>query len=44
VLLRVYAKCIGGQDELAKRQIEEALSYPMTATSLSPGMGTNFGA
>jgi hypothetical protein len=25
VLLRIYAKCIGGQDELAKRQISEAL-------------------
>jgi integrase len=26
VLLRIYAKCIAGQDELAKRRIDEALS------------------
>jgi integrase len=26
VLLRVYAKCIDGQDEIAKRRIEDALS------------------
>ena len=25
VLLRIYAKCIAGQDELAKRWISEAL-------------------
>jgi hypothetical protein len=25
VLLRIYAKCIAGQDELAKRRISEAL-------------------
>jgi hypothetical protein len=25
VLLRVYAKCVDGQDELAKRRIEAAL-------------------
>ena len=25
VLLRIYAKCVVGQDELAKRQISEAL-------------------
>ena len=25
VLLRIYAKCIAGQDELAKRRIDEAL-------------------
>ena len=25
VLLRIYAKCIVGQDELAKRRISEAL-------------------
>jgi hypothetical protein len=24
-LLRIYAKCIEGQDELAKRRIDEAL-------------------
>ncbi len=26
VLLRIYAKCVVGQDELAKRRISEALS------------------
>ena len=25
MLLKVYAKCIDGQDDLAKRRIEEAL-------------------
>jgi hypothetical protein len=25
VLLRIYAKCVAGQDELAKRRISEAL-------------------
>jgi hypothetical protein len=25
VLLRIYAKCIAGQDELTKRRISEAL-------------------
>jgi len=25
VLLRIYAKCVVGQDELAKRRISEAL-------------------
>jgi hypothetical protein len=25
VLLRIYSKCIAGQDELAKRRISEAL-------------------
>jgi hypothetical protein len=25
VLLRVYAKCIDGQDQIAKRRIEDAL-------------------
>jgi hypothetical protein len=25
VLLRIYAKCLAGQDELAKRRITEAL-------------------
>jgi integrase len=28
VLLRVYAKCIDGQDQLAKRRIEDALRDP----------------
>ena len=27
VLLRIYAKCIAGQDELAKRRIDEALRH-----------------
>ncbi len=28
ILLRVYAKCIDGQDQVAKRRIEEALCDP----------------
>jgi hypothetical protein len=28
VLLRVYAKCIDGQDQIARRRIEEALREP----------------
>jgi len=28
VLLKVYAKCIDGQDRIAKRRIEEALCDP----------------
>jgi hypothetical protein len=28
VLLRIYAKCVVGQDELAKRRTSEALSEP----------------
>lgn len=27
VLLRVYAKCIDGQDQIARRRIEEALVF-----------------
>ena len=28
ILLKVYAKCLGGQDAVAKRRIEEALGDP----------------
>ena len=28
VLLKVYAKCIDGQDQVAKRRIEDARSAP----------------
>jgi hypothetical protein len=28
ILLKIYAKCIDGQDDLAKRRIEEALGDP----------------
>jgi hypothetical protein len=28
VLLKVYAKCIDGQDQIAKRRIEDALGDP----------------
>jgi hypothetical protein len=28
VLLKVYAKCIDGQDQIAKRRIEDALRDP----------------
>ena len=33
VLLRVYAKCVVGQDELAKRRISEALRQESAAMS-----------
>jgi hypothetical protein len=32
VLLRVYAKCIDGQDQIAKRRIEDALREPEDGT------------
>lgn len=28
ILLKIYAKCIDGQDDIAKRRIEEALGDP----------------
>jgi hypothetical protein len=28
ILLRIYAKCLDGQDAIAKRRIEEALGDP----------------
>ncbi len=31
VLLKVYAKCIDGQDQAARRQIESALALPEVA-------------
>lgn len=37
VLLRIYAKCIDGQDEVAKRRISDALSDDDTAKSRRPG-------
>ena len=33
VLLRIYAKCVVGQDELAKRRIGEALRQDLAAMS-----------
>lgn len=33
VLLRVYAKCIDGQDQIAKRRIEDALREPDDGTA-----------
>jgi integrase len=50
VLLRIYAKCVAGQDELAKRRISEALlrggygivrsqRRPMTAHKNALGLG-----
>lgn len=27
VLLKVYAKCLDGQDEIAKRRVQEALGH-----------------
>jgi integrase len=43
VLLRIYAKCIVGQDELAKRRISEAFATGLTqglATSMILDLGT----
>ena len=42
VLLKVYAKCIDGQDQVAKRRIEDALcdpSEPQEDASHDPGWG-----
>jgi integrase len=36
VLLQVYAKCIEGQDKVARRRIEEALDLGATGTSTEP--------
>ena len=33
ILLKIYAKCLDGQDDIAKRRIEEALGDPATAPS-----------
>jgi len=40
VLLKVYAKCIDGQDELARRRIEEARRDPDERDEHEPGDGT----
>jgi integrase len=37
VLMRVYAKCIYGQDEAARRRIEAALAQGETADDQKPG-------
>ena len=37
VLLRIYAKCIDGQDQIAKRRIEDALRDPDDAGNDEPG-------
>ena len=39
VLLRVYAKCIDGQDQIAKRRIEDALRESGDAPPPAPIMG-----
>ena len=40
VLLKVYAKCIDGQDEFARRRIEEARRDPDERDEHEPGDGT----
>jgi len=37
VLLKVYAKCIDGQDQIAKRRIEDALRETGDAEATGPG-------
>jgi hypothetical protein len=44
VLLKVYAKCFDGQDELAKRRIEEALRDADEHDDMSSRVAANFGA
>jgi len=39
VLLRIYAKCLVGQDELAKRRIAEALCDDDTPPDNNGGQG-----
>jgi hypothetical protein len=43
ILLKIYAKCLDGQDAIAKRRIEEALGDPDEAAedggAESPGEG-----
>jgi integrase len=34
VLLRVYAKCLAGQDEIAMRRISDALGHPGTSARI----------
>jgi hypothetical protein len=38
-LLRVYAKCIAGQQDETKRRIEEATQLPDDADAEPPGRG-----
>jgi integrase len=38
ILLKIYAKCLDGQDDIAKRRIEEALGDPGDGAE-SPGAG-----
>jgi hypothetical protein len=37
VLLKVYANCIDGQDQIAKRRIEDALRETSDAETTDPG-------
>jgi hypothetical protein len=39
VLLKVYAKCLDGQDEIARRRVQEALGH--TGSSLAASFGTH---
>lgn len=34
VLLRVYAKCLAGQDEIAMRRISDVLGHPGTSARI----------
>jgi hypothetical protein len=37
VLLKIYAKCIDGQDQIAKRRIEDALREPEGGSTVAGG-------
>ena len=40
ILLKIYAKCLDGQDDIAKRRIEEALGDPGEAAEGEPPADT----
>jgi hypothetical protein len=40
ILLKIYAKCIDGQDHVNRRRIEEALDDPASPTPTTPVMPT----
>jgi hypothetical protein len=46
ILLKIYAKCLDGQDAISERRIEEALGDPARATTPTrrPRMAEDFNA
>ncbi len=43
MLLKIYAKCIDGQDQIAKRRIEDALRETGDAQATDPGAAEDSG-